>query len=59
MATWTTKTAAIRHDLVRYRNLLGMNGDERIRAALRDMIAELEYRLQGLDDDRRKPVVPL
>lgn len=51
--------AAIRHDLVRYRNLLAMNGDERIRAVLRGMIAELECRLQGLDDDRRKPVVPL
>ncbi len=41
------ETAAIRHDLARYRNLLAINSDERTRAVLRAMIAELEARLRA------------
>jgi len=52
------EAAAIRHDLARYRNLLAMNRDERVRAALYGMIAELDGRLRALKEGQRKPILP-
>ncbi|HEV8015926.1 MAG TPA: hypothetical protein VGP48_10355 [Stellaceae bacterium] len=50
----TDQSAELRHDLARYRNLLAMNSDERVRAVLQALITEAECRMrQALEDKKR------